>query len=155
MKQKNLIITALLLVFSLAFFGFSQAQDSQTTKTPANTPNIQHGPGFIDKNGDGYNDQAPDHDGDGIPNGLDGDYSGPKNRSGRSGQPFVDLNGDGINDNNTSGKGNRGGKGKGGFGPGDGTGNRGIGPRDGSGLGAKTGVCDGNGPKGRNSRGAK
>lgn len=29
---------------------------------------------FIDLNGDGFNDNAPDHDGDGIPNGLDPDY---------------------------------------------------------------------------------
>ena len=29
---------------------------------------------FIDKNGDGFNDLAPDHDGDGIPNGLDKDW---------------------------------------------------------------------------------
>lgn len=29
---------------------------------------------FVDKNGDGFNDLAPDHDGDGIPNGLDKDW---------------------------------------------------------------------------------
>lgn len=29
---------------------------------------------FVDKNGDGYNDNAPDDDGDGIPNCLDPDY---------------------------------------------------------------------------------
>lgn len=29
---------------------------------------------FVDKNGDGYNDNAPDHDGDGIPDALDKDY---------------------------------------------------------------------------------
>ncbi len=38
---------------------------------------------FIDKNGDGYNDNAPDHDNDGIPNGLDKDYKGKKFRWGR------------------------------------------------------------------------
>ncbi len=37
---------------------------------------------FIDKNGDGYNDNAPDHDNDGIPNGLDPDYKGKKFRWG-------------------------------------------------------------------------
>lgn len=29
---------------------------------------------FVDKNGDGYNDNAPDHDSDGIPDALDKDY---------------------------------------------------------------------------------
>lgn len=30
--------------------------------------------GFVDENGDGINDLAPDHDGDGIPNGQDPDW---------------------------------------------------------------------------------
>ena len=49
---------------------------------------------FIDANGDGYNDNAPDHDGDGIPNGLDPDYSKKQNRK----MHYIDANGDGIND---------------------------------------------------------
>lgn len=50
---------------------------------------------FVDLDGDGYNDNAPDHDGDGIPNRFDPDWKRRK----RSGQaPFIDLNGDGIND---------------------------------------------------------
>ncbi len=32
------------------------------------------GVGFVDLNGDGINDNAPDADGDGIPNGQDPDY---------------------------------------------------------------------------------
>ena len=32
------------------------------------------GGGFVDENGDGVNDLAPDHDGDGIPNGQDSDW---------------------------------------------------------------------------------
>ena len=32
------------------------------------------GSNFVDLNGDGFNDNAPDLDGDGIPNGLDEDY---------------------------------------------------------------------------------
>ena len=55
--------------------------------------------GFIDEDGDGYNDNAPDHDGDGIPNGLDPDYKQGDRRKG-----FVDLNGDGINDNAAFGR---------------------------------------------------
>jgi hypothetical protein len=48
---------------------------------------------FVDLDGDGFNDNAPDHDGDGIPNGLDPDWQKQQN------QEFVDLDGDGINDN--------------------------------------------------------
>jgi len=55
--------------------------------------------GFIDENGDGFNDNAPDADGDGIPNGRDADYTGPKMRKGNNSKGFVDADGDGINDN--------------------------------------------------------
>jgi hypothetical protein len=69
--------------------------------------------GFVDENGDGINDNAPDADGDGIPNGQDPDYVKPADGSGAGvGQGsargkgrgakfhgFVDENGDGINDN--------------------------------------------------------
>ncbi len=37
---------------------------------------------FIDEDGDGFNDLAPDHDGDGIPNGLDPDYVRPEDGTG-------------------------------------------------------------------------
>ena len=74
---------------------------------------IEHGPRFIDENGDGYNDNAPDFDGDGIPNGLDSDYTpvndGTGTRAGHLGENrfghgvrvggFIDENGDGFNDN--------------------------------------------------------
>ncbi len=51
----------------------------------------------MDEDGDGYNDNAPDHDADGIPNALDPDFAGARNGQGMPG--FVDLDGDGINDN--------------------------------------------------------
>jgi len=38
--------------------------------------------GFVDENGDGINDLAPDADGDGIPNGLDTDYAPPLDGTG-------------------------------------------------------------------------
>lgn len=113
---------------------------------------IQHGYRFVDENGDGYNDNAPDADGDGIPNGLDPDYAGPKNRIGKGTKSFIDLNGDGINDNIQTGKENRDNNRKGGYGPGNGTGNKGVGPKDGTGNGPKTGGCDGTGPKGNPAR---
>lgn len=121
-----------------------------------------HGLGFVDANGDGYNDNAPDADGDGIPNGQDPDYTGAKSRMGNSGKGFVDADGDGINDNaldadgdgipngqdpdyvrpqDGSGSKNKSGKGKG---------MRGAG--NGSGLGTGGGDCDGTGPKGKRGR---
>jgi len=141
----------------------------------------QHGNRFQDANGDGVNDNAPDHDGDGIPNGKDADYDGAKNRSGNGKGGFVDVNGDGINDNaedwdsdgvpngqdpdferpmdgssaqHQYGKQARNQSGRGGFGPADGSGNAGVGPQDGSGNGPRTGDCDGTGPKGT-SKGSK
>jgi len=51
---------------------------------------------FVDIDGDGYNDNAPDHDGDGIPNELDEDYV--KLKKGHLPE-YIDLDGDGINDN--------------------------------------------------------
>ena len=36
----------------------------------------------MDKDNDGYNDNAPDHDGDGIPNGLDPDWKKLQKRTG-------------------------------------------------------------------------
>ncbi len=83
-----------LFTFLIALFAVTTAAYAQNT--PADPP-IQHGPGFVDNDGDGYNDRAPDADGDGIPNGLDDDYVGPRN--GRVSRGFVDKDGDGINDN--------------------------------------------------------
>jgi len=64
------------------------------------------GVGFADENADGYNDNAPDADGDGIPNSQDPDYErlGDGGRRGGRGmrtglvRGFVDEDGDGIND---------------------------------------------------------
>ncbi len=68
------------------------AQDSTKTTVAAQTQV------FVDEDGDGYNDLAPDHDGDGIPNGLDPDWRKMKRKRARQSH-FVDSNGDGINDN--------------------------------------------------------
>ncbi|UCE05761.1 MAG: hypothetical protein JSW07_19555, partial [bacterium] len=131
-----------------------QVKDQKRVMEKTNQPGaeqnqIQHGYRFVDENGDGYNDNAPDADGDGIPNGLDPDYNGPKNRRGKGTKGYVDADGDGINDNIQAGQ--RGKGRKGGYGPGDGTGNKGVGPKDGTGNGPKTGGCDGTGPKGKGS----
>ncbi len=41
---------------------------------------------FIDENGDGFNDLAPDDDGDGIPNGMDPDWQPPADGTGHQHQ---------------------------------------------------------------------
>lgn len=107
--KKLFVLFAVTLLLSFISVN-AQTQDQTKPNPPA-----QHGKNFIDNNGDGYNDNAPDHDGDGIPNGLDPDYTGPKLQKNK----FVDLNGDGINDN--AGKGRLNSKaGKGGYGSGKG-----------------------------------
>lgn len=65
------------------------AQDSSAVQSSETV--ISHGYRFVDNNGDGYNDNAPDHDGDGIPNGLDSDYHGRKFRGGKHKRPNTGL----------------------------------------------------------------
>ena len=178
MKHSNLLTAALTALLGLAMVSFSLAQDSTQVRrhrhmrdgSHSGQPvedhqrlhqqiqhpsDMQHGAGFVDENGDGYNDNAPDHDDDGIPNGMDPDYSRPQAGAGRGGCGFVDENGDGINDNRGSAGGKRGGCSRGGYGPGTGAGNGGVGPADGSGYGAKTGIFDGTGPKGKTGKASK
>jgi hypothetical protein len=113
----------LLLVVAEIFIAYSNV--SAQTQNPPQPK--QHGKNFVDKNGDGYNDYAPDHDGDGIPNGLDPDFLAIKNKNaGKFG-----MNPDGTKE--TPGKGKHGNNGKGGLGPADGTGNKGLGPKNGTG----------------------
>ena len=92
---------------------------------------------FIDEDGDGFNDLAPDADGDGIPNGLDPDYVKPEDGTGlmnrwvhRYGELFRRYLGDDVfaamsdMDGNHYGPGDGTGMGEGtGFGPGMGAGN--------------------------------
>ena len=98
MKYKSL---NLVTVFFLLFLSAAVLQAQDTTK--AGDKPVKHGQHFIDLDGDGYNDNAPDHDGDGIPNGLDKDWKKLKKKGEGKGKGrrrrFVDLDGDGINDN--------------------------------------------------------
>jgi len=80
---KILIILGILLTFTNNYI-FAQQKNKKHKK-----PQI-----FVDADGDGYNDNAPDHNGDGIPNGLDPDWT---KRHGRK-MNYIDSNGDGIND---------------------------------------------------------
>ncbi len=132
------LITLLSALFILMLASLALAQD--------------FGPGqgsgvcqFIDEDGDGFNDLAPDADGDGIPNGLDEDFVKPEDGTGnmyRKGQ-MNDL-GDklfGFAKGSHSDLSKTAGLGKGqGYGVGDGTGT-GVGPGDGTGFGPGTGDC--------------
>lgn len=96
---------------------------------------------FIDEDGDGFNDLAPDADGDGIPNGLDPDYVKPEDGTGlmnrwahRYGELFRRYFGEDVIASMNGMGGHR-------YGPGDGTGT-GAGPGDGSGFGPGTGAGD-------------
>ncbi len=97
---------------------------------------------FIDEDGDGFNDLAPDADGDGIPNGLDPDFVRPEDGAGH--QWGADNDGGlfaksfGVDD---MGNMNRFGHA---HGPGDGMGN-GAGPGEGTGFGPGSGTGNTNG----------
>lgn len=60
----------------------NKAKEIVTQKETNNVPCGRH---FIDKNGDGYNDNAPDADGDGIPNCLDPDFKKSMMQKGKKG----------------------------------------------------------------------
>ena len=153
--MKNVI--KILSIVALLFAGNIYAQDSlqvqnrKMNKFRNNSQSMnQSKAGFIDLNGDGFNDNAPDADGDGIPNGQDADYTGSKNRKGNGSRGFVDLDGDGINDNalDSDGDGIPNGQDPDFVRPMDGTGNgngqgNGLGQRNGNGNGS--GNCNGNG----------
>jgi hypothetical protein len=55
---------------------------------------------FVDMNGDGFADNAPDFDGDGIPNGMDPDYV-----RGMAHNRAIDSDGDGVVDQPRAGRG--------------------------------------------------
>jgi len=166
MKLSAVAIAVVILAFvSLTVDGYAQNGNQEE----------DHGKRFVDENGDGYNDNAPDHDGDGIPNGQDPDWTKPQDgtgnkfgqKSGRlwnnKGRGFIDVDGDGIcdrfQDADNDGIPNcqdsdwvrpQDGTGKKFGHQGDThTGRRGYGFRgNGSGTGNTTGVCDGTGSKG-------
>ena len=109
MKKINTIFLVL-FTFFLVSTAYAQQDTTKTKvqkkemKKEQKTKQIKHGRFFVDKDGDGFNDNAPDHDGDGIPNGLDPDYKKFIRKQQNKNLPYVDLNGDGINDNLQKGK---------------------------------------------------
>ena len=105
MKSRSFLLTILISIF---ICGNLFAQDS----TQAKNKDTDKDKEFVDKtkfsrdektdneDNNGYNDNAPDHDGDGIPNGLDPDWQKlQKEKKKAKRKRFVDLDGDGINDN--------------------------------------------------------
>lgn len=125
-------------------------------------------PSFIDENGDGFNDLAPDADGDGIPNGLDPDYVRPQDGTGAQHQKgklgLLDVVSKGAAQEfgpqlpGPHGAGAGAGAGvMNHYGPGDGTGT-GVGPQDGTGFGPGAngdGTCDGTGSAGDTLQGQR
>lgn len=110
--MKKILSLAIALFFTAGIISVSGQSKGEQVKTQEKNKieekqqdknKFQHGRGFVDKNGDGFNDNAPDDDGDGIPNGLDPDFR--KGMMHKKGMGFKDADGDGINDNAGMGKG--------------------------------------------------
>jgi len=113
--MKKQLLTAIMMISALSVFALASPVYAQAGEWG-------NGPGeFIDENGDGFNDLAPDADGDGIPNSQDEDFVRPEDGSGAG---FGAKNGSGPADGTGSRKGPMEGKG---------TGNRGVVPGDGTG----------------------
>ena len=155
MKTRNILLTAF-AVLGLVMLTMPATQAQTCGGTGSN---------FVDLNGDGFNDNAPDHDGDGIPNGLDADYiknaqDGSGYRKGKLGE----NQGQGMLQSKSMSKtqkfnrlqefnGNMFQKRIGALGAMNGPG---AGVCDGTGGGGSgTGICDGTGPHGGQKRGGK
>lgn len=130
MKRTTLVtmfvfVISLLAVSALAQGGFGPGEGTGVCQ-------------FIDEDGDGFNDLAPDADGDGIPNGLDEDYVRPLDGTGgmfhwgQIGELLLKSFGEAMG-NSLVQNGQQ-------HGLGDGTGS-GVGPADGTGFGPGTGDC--------------
>jgi len=125
--MKKQLVTAMMMIAALSVFSIANPVFAQ-----AGNGQWGNGPGeFIDENGDGFNDLAPDADGDGIPNSLDEDYVAPQDGSG-AGYGGNGGSGNGPGDGTGAGTGN---------GNGNGNGGNGVGPGDGTGVGPGDGEC--------------
>ena len=65
MKTVTSTVLMIMLIIGMILLAYTGIQAETRNRTGTN---------FVDLDGDGFNDNAPDHDGDGIPNGLDPDY---------------------------------------------------------------------------------
>lgn len=78
--NRSLLLTLLVILLGLSATAALAQDDGEVTE-----PQTGNGHGlcqFIDEDGDGFNDLAPDDDGDGIPNGMDPDYVKPEDGDG-------------------------------------------------------------------------
>ena len=115
--MKKQVLTAMIMMAALSMFAISSPAYAQSMGGEWG-----NGPGeFVDENGDGFNDLAPDADGDGIPNAYDEDFVAPQDGSG-AGFGGNGGSGSGPADGSGSGAGNGSRPGNGGVGPGDGSG---------------------------------
>lgn len=140
---RTLFLTALVLTLGLVATA-ALAQDDGEVTEPADPGNGHGICQFVDEDGDGFNDLAPDADGDGIPNGLDPDFVKPEDgdglqyKWGQSEELFGHFgDGEGTGPGEGSGDMNMFQ-----YGPGDGTGQAGP-NEDGTGFGPGTGSGDG------------
>ena len=155
MKLSKMLLTGLfLLSVTLLLTPISQAQTCDSTNS-----------NFVDLNGDGFNDNAPDADGDGIPNGLDPDYiKHAQDGTGlQKGKLLQKGNATAIKSMSKFQKMQRFGRNS--TSPmmsrtkrtsaGSQSAGNGTGVCDGSGPGSGSAVCDGTGPKGPHGRGGR
>ncbi|MBU8869253.1 MAG: hypothetical protein KOO60_00135 [Gemmatimonadales bacterium] len=151
MKTKS--ISVLLVLMALLFATVAMAQDEEAA-TELPDVFISNGNGvcqFVDEDGDGFNDLAPDADGDGIPNGLDPDYAKLEDGTGSQWMWGQDEDFDGHMGEGEAGSGPfqygpGDGEGDGPYGPGvvgDGDGEGSYGDSDDSPYGPGDGVGDG------------
>lgn len=150
MKTKSSKIAILMMTLAIFVFSGSYIIAQDLDKGAGNCVRD-----FIDEDGDGFNDLAPDHDGDGIPNGQDDDYNPPLDGAGNQ---FGDGGNKGDMTQVRAGIRNtimeckdqsdteQGQMPHNGFGPGDGTGNADDKPEDGTGNGQQKGNCTEDGP---------
>jgi hypothetical protein len=154
MKTATTISLSVLIMAAMVMFSPAGAQ-AQTCDG--------NGKNFVDLDGDGFNDNAPDHDGDEIPNGLDPDYvKNAQDGTGYQKGQLGENSGEGMARNKTmtkSQKFNRlqafsGSMFQKRLGAQGGMNGSGAGVCDGTGGGsAGGGVCDGTGPHGSRQRG--
>jgi hypothetical protein len=81
-KESILAILAVAMMVALASMAIAQSTTASADNDQAKPAQC---PRFVDADGNGINDNAPDHDGDGIPNCQDSDWKGGMHRHGQSG----------------------------------------------------------------------
>jgi len=98
--MKKYLFIATIMIGSLVLYlpGLSAQDSLRNGQMQTRQQTGQQKQRFVDADGDGYNDNAPDHDGDGLPNRLDPDWKKLQKRMKQGNTPFVDADGDGVND---------------------------------------------------------